>query len=79
MRQKASNSSPVSRSPCTPSLHRAARTYHVSPPSEEINQERLNQLRGVANVKRVDESLYGDYETEDARKVGGSGLTHCAT
>ncbi len=37
--------------------------------SEEISQERLNKLRGVANVKRVDQTLYGDYESEDARKV----------
>lgn len=40
--------------------------YHDS---EEISQERLNKLRGVANVKRVDQTLYGDYESEDARKV----------
>lgn len=34
---------------------------------EEICQARLNNMRGVANVERVDEELYHDYETESAR------------
>ena len=34
---------------------------------EEISQARLNTMRGVANVARVDEELYNDYETESAR------------
>lgn len=42
---------------------------------EEISQARLNAIRGVANVARLDEELYHDYETEDQKKVrwGGKG------
>jgi hypothetical protein len=36
---------------------------------EEISQKRMNSIRGIANLERVDESLYQDFETEDIRKV----------
>ena len=35
--------------------------------SEEISQQRLNKLRGVANVERLDEELYHDFEDEGAK------------
>ncbi|KAK9916719.1 hypothetical protein WJX75_006211 [Coccomyxa subellipsoidea] len=35
---------------------------------EEISQKRMNSIRGIANLERVDESLYQDFETEDIRK-----------
>lgn len=38
---------------------------------EEISQSRLNAIRGVANVARLDEELYHDFETEDQKKVCG--------
>lgn len=34
---------------------------------EEFSQARLNHLRGVTNHDRIDEELYHDFETEDAR------------
>lgn len=37
--------------------------------SEEVSKSRLNQLRGLADHERIDEQLYHDYESEDARKV----------
>ena len=36
---------------------------------EEISQARLNTVRGIENLDRLDESLYQDFETEDMRKV----------
>ncbi|EIE26704.1 hypothetical protein COCSUDRAFT_11853 [Coccomyxa subellipsoidea C-169] len=35
---------------------------------EEISQKRMNTIRGIANLERVDETLYQDFETEDLRK-----------
>lgn len=35
---------------------------------EEISQQRLNRMRGVANHDRIDEELYQDYETEGAKQ-----------
>jgi hypothetical protein len=37
--------------------------------SEEISQHRLNTIRGIENLPRLDETLYQDFETEDLRKV----------
>jgi hypothetical protein len=37
--------------------------------SEEVSRARLNTLRGLGDHERVDEQLYHDYESEDARKV----------
>ena len=37
--------------------------------SEEISQKRLNSIRGIDNHERLDEELYQDFETDDARKV----------
>ena len=37
--------------------------------SEEISQHALNRMRGVTNHGRIDEELYQDYETEDAKQV----------
>jgi hypothetical protein len=37
---------------------------------EEVAQSALNTIRGVANHDRLDEELYGDFETEAAKKVG---------
>ena len=36
---------------------------------EEISQKRLNRVRGIDNHERLDEELYQDFETDDARKV----------
>lgn len=36
---------------------------------EEISQARLNTIRGIENLDRLDESLYQDFETEDMRKA----------
>ena len=36
---------------------------------EEISQNRLNRIRGIQNLDRLDESLYQDFETDEARKV----------
>lgn len=36
---------------------------------EEISQARLNKMRGVTSHDRIDEELYQDYETEDAKQV----------
>jgi hypothetical protein len=38
--------------------------------SEEVSRTRLNTMRGLGDHARVDEQLYHDYESEDARKVG---------
>jgi hypothetical protein len=38
-------------------------------PREEISQARLNTIRGIENLDRLDESLYQDFETDDMRKV----------
>lgn len=35
---------------------------------EEISQKRLNSIRGIDNHERLDEELYHDFETNDARK-----------
>lgn len=40
------------------------------PCSEEISQRRLNEIRGVDNHARIDEALYLDFETQEARQVG---------
>ena len=37
--------------------------------SEEVSKERLNALRGLTNHQRIDEELYHDFESEEARKV----------
>lgn len=42
--------------------------------SEEVSRARLNTLRGLGDHARVDEQLYHDYESEDARKVRHSGV-----
>ncbi len=36
---------------------------------EEISQNRLNRIRGIQNLDRLDESLYQDFESDEARKV----------
>jgi hypothetical protein len=36
---------------------------------EEVSQKRLNSIRGIENLARLDESLYQDFETEEVRKV----------
>lgn len=36
---------------------------------EEISQKRINSIRGIDNHERLDEELYHDFETDDARKV----------
>ena len=38
-----------------------------------MSQKRLNKIRGLEHHDRLDEALYHDYESEDARKVGGGG------
>jgi len=38
-------------------------------PREEISKARLNRLRGLDNHERIDEELYHDYESEEAKKV----------
>lgn len=35
---------------------------------EEISQKRMNSIRGIDNHERLDEELYHDFETDDARK-----------
>lgn len=45
---------------------------HIS--VEEISQHRLNARRGVANVDRVDEALYQDFETEQEKAKRASKL-----
>eukprot|EP00775_Hariotina_reticulata_P001229 gene1229-1568_t len=35
---------------------------------EEISKARLNRLRGLDNHERIDEELYHDYESEEAKK-----------
>lgn len=37
--------------------------------SEEISQKRLNSIRGISNHDRLDEELYLDHETDEAKKV----------
>ena len=37
--------------------------------SEEVSQKRLNSIRGISNHDRLDEELYLDHETDDAKKV----------
>ena len=34
---------------------------------EEVSQSRLNRIRGIQNLDRLDESLYQDFETDEAR------------
>ncbi len=41
--------------------------------SEEISQARLNKMRGVTSHDRIDEELYQDYETEDAKQASTGG------
>ena len=36
---------------------------------EEISQKRMNSIRGIDNHERLDEELYHDFETDEARKV----------
>ena len=36
---------------------------------DEISQNRLNRIRGIQNLDRLDESLYHDFESDEARKV----------
>ena len=40
--------------------------------SEEVTQRQLNKIRDVVNHERLDEELYHDHETEEARKVSVS-------
>jgi hypothetical protein len=45
---------------------------------EEISKSRLNRLRGLDNHERIDEELYADFETDDAKKVTtGGALNLC--
>ena len=37
--------------------------------SDEICQKRMNSIRGIDNHERLDEELYQDFETDEARKV----------
>lgn len=43
--------------------------FHTHAHREEISKSRLNRLRGLDNHERIDEELYADFETEDAKKV----------
>jgi hypothetical protein len=36
---------------------------------EEVSQMRLNSIRGISNHDRLDEELYQDHETEEAKKA----------
>ena len=36
---------------------------------EEVSQKRLNSIRGISNHDRLDEELYQDHETEEAKKA----------
>jgi hypothetical protein len=38
-------------------------------PREEVSKARLNRLRGVEHHDRIDEALYQDWESEDAKRV----------
>ena len=38
-------------------------------PSEEVSKARLNRMRGVEHHDRIDEELYNDYESEEAKRV----------
>lgn len=38
--------------------------------SEEVSKARLDRIRGLEAVERLDEALYHDYETADQKKVG---------
>ena len=38
--------------------------------SEEVSKARLNRIRGVEQHDRLDEQLYQDFESEEAKKVG---------
>lgn len=42
--------------------------------SEEVTQKQLNKIRQVVNHERLDEELYQDHETEEAKKVAGQEL-----
>ena len=46
---------------------------------EEISQKRLNNIRGIDNHERLDEELYHDFETDDARKVQQFVLSRLST
>jgi len=41
--------------------------------SEEVSKARLNRLRGLDNHERIDEELYADFETSDAKNVRRNG------
>jgi DNA topoisomerase VI subunit B len=43
--------------------------------SSEMAQSALNDIRGMANLSRVDEALYHDHETEAECKVAGDVCT----
>jgi hypothetical protein len=43
-------------------------THACKKTSEEVPVSALNRMRGVAHHERIDEALYGDYESEDAKK-----------
>ena len=49
--------------------------------SSEMAQTALNDIRGMANLSRVDEALYHDHETEAECKVAGNvcHLSQCLT
>ena len=42
---------------------------------EEISQNQLNRIRGIQNLDRLDESLYQDFERDEARKVCACHMT----
>ncbi len=44
---------------------------------EEISQSRLNRIRGIQNLDRLDESLYQDFESDEARKVRSTHVLSC--
>ncbi len=51
---------------------------HTPPPllparSEEVSKARLNRIRGVEHHDRLDQQLYQDFESEEAKKVSWSG------
>lgn len=57
-----------------------AHRHRASPSrSEEISQTRLNKMRGVTSHDRIDEELYQDYETEEAKQVRSWLWTGCLT
>ncbi|KAJ0651945.1 putative DNA topoisomerase (ATP-hydrolyzing) [Helianthus annuus] len=43
---------------------------------EEINKSKFNSMIGLIDRERIDEALYGDFETDKAREDNGRGMPH---